>query len=151
MRIQNKLFNLHNFTFPFKYLTGPSSALNRRASTGPDTRRSVIHGPTHGRPGPRPGRRQRALIPGAASLTAPRTAALLSPTVPDRGAQVISLSCPRHGLLSPTVPDRGAQDFLSLRIQILNRQRINKIDYYKVGVFVRFVSLMWDVRFSNQL
>ena len=85
-----------------------------------------------------------------------------------------SLSCPRHGLLSPTVPDRGAQVFyLSIMPQawlaisygprprrtrlfiikntILNRQRINKIDYYKVGVFVRFVSLMWDVRFSNQL
>ena len=45
-------FSLHNFTFPFKYLSGPSSALSGR---------------------------QRAPIPGAASLTAPRTAALVPP------------------------------------------------------------------------
>ena len=134
MRVQNKLFNLHNFTFPFKYFTGPSSALNRLVVNGPCLPGAAsTNGPTHGRPGPA---RQ----------------CLLSPTVPDRGAQVFYLSIMPQAWLAISYGPRPRRTRLFIiKNTILNKQRINKIDYYKVGVFVRFVSLMLDVRFSNQL
>ena len=103
----------------------PPWSQTRQASTGPDTRRSVSNGPTHGRP---------ALSYGPG----PRRTGYLS-------------IMPQAWLAISYGPRPRRTRLFIIKNTILNKQRINKIDYYKVGVFVRFVSLMWDVRFSNQL